>query len=92
MQVPYKPHACGIWNIAHLCYILSGAAHLVSYISALCSISHVHVACKAPASYLYTTYTPLMFTYNKSYICHKCYKYLPSDRNIQVGGFISSLG
>ena len=79
MQVPYKPHACGMWNIAHLCYLLSGAGHLVSNISGLCSISHMHAACKALASYLYTTYTPLIFTYNIHYRCHKCYKSLPSD-------------
>ena len=84
MRGPYKPHACGIWNIAHLCDLLSGAGLLVSHISELCSISHMHVACNALASYLYTTYTPLIFTYNKNYICHNCYKSLPSDRNIQV--------
>ena len=83
-QAPYEPHACGIWNIAHLCYLLSGAGHLVSNISALCSISHMRVACKALASYLYTTYTPLIYQLQKNYICHKCYKSLPSDRNNQA--------
>ena len=64
--MPYKPHACGIWNIAHLCYCLSDRLHLVSHISALCSRSHMHVACKALSSSLYITYTPLLCTYNKN--------------------------
>ena len=45
----------------------------------------MHVACKVLACYLYITYNPLIYHLLNSYICHKCYKSLPSGRNIQVG-------
>ena len=48
----------------------------------------MHVACKALASYLHTTCTPLICHLHGNYLCRKCYKSLPSDRNIKVGGIL----
>ena len=45
----------------------------------------MHVACKALACYLHTTYNPLICHIQNNYIWRKWYKSLPSDRNIQVG-------